>query len=116
VNLCLVRRVGFGQPVSFMAIRDTEPVVGATRRRESSRVGEAVAVAPVTGARSTSSSLAGVADAELSPKLRQAIHGPLGAVQQLERALDEARASGWRTGIRSCPSPIAAPLCASRCA
>jgi hypothetical protein len=32
-----------------MEIRDTEPVVGATRQRESSCVGEAVAVAPVTG-------------------------------------------------------------------
>lgn len=76
-----------------MDIQDTKPVRGpagagkatARRRLDSSGAVEvADALDPLT--------IAGIGDAELTPKLRQAIIGLLGEVDQLRRELGEARA------------------------
>lgn len=74
-----------------MEIHDTKRVLGATRKPESRRGGEPVAVTPMTSPAEILS-LAGVADTELTPKLRQALTGLLGEVEQLKRELSEARA------------------------
>lgn len=66
-----------------MEVRDTKQVMGVTRKPETRRSGE-----PVTDALS----LAGIADTELTPKLRQALVGLLGEVEQLKSELGEARA------------------------
>jgi diguanylate cyclase (GGDEF)-like protein len=76
-----------------MNIQDTKPVRGpastgktaARRRVESAGAAQATAEAdPLT--------IAGIAEAELTPKLRQAITGLLAEVDQLRRDLGEARA------------------------
>jgi diguanylate cyclase (GGDEF)-like protein len=72
-----------------MEIHDTKRL-GATRKPEARRAGDPVAVAPVTSP-TDMLSLAGVADADLTPKLRQAMMGLLGEVEQLKRELAEAR-------------------------
>jgi diguanylate cyclase (GGDEF)-like protein len=74
-----------------MEIHDTKRILGATRKPEARRAGDRVAVAPVTSPADIPS-LAGVADTELTPKLRQALIGLLGEVEQLKRELTEARA------------------------
>jgi diguanylate cyclase (GGDEF)-like protein len=73
-----------------MEIHDTKRILGTTRKSEARRIGDAVTVAPVTGP-SDILSLAGVADNELTPRLRQALMGLLGEVDQLKRELGEAR-------------------------
>jgi diguanylate cyclase (GGDEF)-like protein len=74
-----------------MEIHHTKRVLGATRKSEARRAGDPVAVSPVTNPAEILS-LAGVAEAELSPKLRQALIGLLSEVEQLKRDLGEARA------------------------
>jgi diguanylate cyclase (GGDEF)-like protein len=76
-----------------MEIRDTKPVAGAgaSRKAEARR-----AVDPAGGAAPQSEptdvlNLAGVAETELSPKLRQAIMGLMAEVDSLRRELGEAR-------------------------
>jgi diguanylate cyclase (GGDEF)-like protein len=74
-----------------MEIHDTKRVGGGARKPESRRSGEPVAVTPATSPMEILS-LAGVADAELTPKLRQALTDLLGEVEELKRELGEARA------------------------
>ena len=74
-----------------MEIHDTKGVLGLARKPEARRTADAVTVAPVTNPADVLS-LAGIADAELTPKLRQALMGLLGEVEQLKRELGEARA------------------------
>ncbi|HUC68598.1 MAG TPA: diguanylate cyclase [Stellaceae bacterium] len=74
-----------------MEIRDTKPVLraGATRKAEARSAvdsAEAAASEPVDIL-----NLAGVAETELSPKLRQAIMGLMGEVDSLRRQLGEAQ-------------------------
>jgi diguanylate cyclase (GGDEF)-like protein len=73
-----------------MEIQGTKSAVRATaaRKSEARRSSESAAVAPTSDALA----IAGVADADLTPKLRQAIMGLLGEVEQLRRELGEARA------------------------
>src|SRR5580692_3538644 len=80
----------FPLPRAFsMEIHHTKRVLGATRKSEARRAGDPVAVSPVTNPAEILS-LAGVAEAELSPKLRQALIGLLSEVEQLKRDLGEA--------------------------
>src|SRR5580658_2339744 len=74
-----------------MEIHDTKRVLGARRKPEARRAGDPVAVSPVTNPPDILS-LAGIAEAELTPKLRQALMGLLSEVEQLKRDLGEARA------------------------
>jgi diguanylate cyclase (GGDEF)-like protein len=74
-----------------MEIHDNKRVLGVTRKHEARRTGDPVTVAPVAGSAEVFS-LAGITDTELTPKLRQALQGLLGEVEQLKRELGEARA------------------------
>jgi diguanylate cyclase (GGDEF)-like protein len=74
-----------------MEIRDTKPVSSAAALRKAQargRAGESVA-APAPA--STAVSMAGIPEAELTPRVRQALLGLMGEVDQLRRQLDEAR-------------------------
>src|SRR5579863_4372715 len=73
-----------------MEIHDTKRILAATRKAQARRAGDPVAVAPVARPAEILS-LAGVADTELTPKLRQALTALLGEVEQLRRELAEAR-------------------------
>jgi diguanylate cyclase (GGDEF)-like protein len=77
--------------VFSMDIHDTKRILGATRKAELRRAGDAVAVTAVTGPADVLS-VAGIGDTELTPKLRQALAGLLNEVEQLKRELGEARA------------------------
>lgn len=76
-----------------MEIRDTKPVAGAAAatRAEARRAVESGA-AMGTSAPDDILTLAGVTETDLTPKLRQALMGLLGEVEQLRRELGEARA------------------------
>jgi diguanylate cyclase (GGDEF)-like protein len=75
-----------------MEIRDTKPIVGAAASRKA-QARQAVDSA-ATGASPPEDVLtvAGLSESELTPKLRQALLGLLGEVEQLRRELGEARA------------------------
>ena len=74
-----------------MEIRDTKPVAATTAKRavQARRAADSVTAAPgITDI----SSIAGVGENELTPKLRQAFMGLMAEVDQLRRELGEARA------------------------
>lgn len=74
-----------------MEIRDSKPVAGtaAARRAEARKPADSVAATPAV---SDVLTLAGISEAELTPKLRQALMGLMAEVDQLRRELGEARA------------------------
>jgi len=74
-----------------MEIRDTKPVAGANVRRVEAR--KAVeATGAVAAVPEDLLTIAGVSDAEHTPKLRQAMMNLMAEVEQLRRELGEARA------------------------
>ena len=89
--IAAVRRFGAAQ-YRIMEIRDTKPVAGAgaSRKLEARRAaetGEPAAIPEPTDVLN----LAGLAESELTPKLRQAIMGLMAEVDSLRRQLGEAR-------------------------
>ncbi|HEX7969048.1 MAG TPA: hypothetical protein VF502_12585, partial [Stellaceae bacterium] len=76
-----------------MDIQQMKPALGraATRKAEARKAVDAPASAPAPTP-PDSLTLAGIADVELTPRLRQAITDLLGEMEQLRRELGEARA------------------------
>jgi len=76
-----------------MEIRDTKPVAGAgaSRKAEARRAVDAAAGATPPEEPTDILNLAGVAETELTPKLRQAIMGLMAEVEALRRELGDAR-------------------------
>ena len=76
-----------------MDIGSTKPVLGTTATRKSEARKAADPVSAVAAALPADIlTLAGVSETELTPKLRQALLGLLGEVEELRRELGEARA------------------------
>jgi diguanylate cyclase (GGDEF)-like protein len=73
-----------------MEIRDSKPIAGAASRRAEARRTVVDSVAAPTAPDTLT--LAGISEAELTPKLRQALMGLMAEVDQLRRELGEARA------------------------
>jgi len=73
-----------------MEIRDTKPVAGATSVRKTAARSPAAAPSDSVAIEETVS-LAGVSEAEMTPRVRQALMGLLGEVDRLRRELTDAR-------------------------
>lgn len=73
-----------------MEIRDTKPARGAAAIRKAEARAGAPSAAAAAGSRDALT-LAGLAEAELSPKVRQALFSLLGDVDRLQRELQTAR-------------------------
>jgi diguanylate cyclase (GGDEF)-like protein len=76
-----------------MNIRDTKPVSGvaALRKTDARRPAGAAPAASAAAEASATVSLGGIPEAELTPRVREALLGLMGEVDQLRRSLDEAR-------------------------
>jgi diguanylate cyclase (GGDEF)-like protein len=75
-----------------MEIRDTKPVSRVGSAKKAERVARAASTGSATAAAAPAAvALAGIPEAELTPRIRQALMGLMGEVDQLRRQLEEAR-------------------------
>jgi len=76
-----------------MDIRDTKPLSGVAPLRKPEARGRAAApgTAAAPSPAATTVSIGGIPEAELTPRVRQALLGLMGEVEQLRRQLDEAK-------------------------